>query len=168
MICITSTSTTQILRKQTLMPSLTQCKFNSINCLKDFKVLFCVVPEYGPKCFAGTGPNTCTFALEDKISNGVQGWVRVISLHRLLFLATAVFWCCCGWKRRGQLLSTFCLWDLSLYAPESYIFQSRLYLSFWSKYKIPLLSPSMCPGPHALALQRSNSIPWELQSLWET
>lgn len=74
-----------------------------------------MVPEYGPKCFLGTGPNTCTFALEDRISNGIQGWVRFISLHRLLFLATAVFWCCCGWERTTaqHILSLgFCLCTL--------------------------------------------------------
>lgn len=27
--------------------------------------------EYGPKCFPGLGPNTCTFAWEDKISNDI-------------------------------------------------------------------------------------------------
>lgn len=105
-----------------------------------------MVPEYGSKCFPGTGPNTCTFALEDKISNGVQGWVRVISLHRLLFLATAVFWCCCGWEDNGSAHSIFEIY-WSLYAPESYIFQSRLDLSFRSKYEIPLLSLS-CTQDH--------------------
>lgn len=35
-------------------------------------------------------------------------------------------------------------------------------------YKITLLRLAMYPGPHILAFQRSNSIPQELQSLWET
>jgi len=40
-------------------------------CLLSEVPSFCTLSEYGPKCFPGLGPNTCTFALEDKVRNDI-------------------------------------------------------------------------------------------------